>query len=263
MRSLVRVLLIVLPFSLTAGGARAELDASIAPETDLVGNWLVKVANSKRLRVLTIEKVVGTDERRYTVSAKYGWAAAKKRTPVTDAALVAKDNGYELSFVTGAGSRIVAVMTEPDRLSGTFTGRKGYVFKVVLTSASEAELKSAAVPLVRPNSEISLVYVGAWDCPSCRHWESSREAEWLESETAKAISYRNVQAYWFRDTRDLSRWPADLHWIPETGLANSGTPRFLVLVDGKVVRNLRGTGAWDREVAPLLNQLVQRRRAGG
>jgi len=66
-----------------------------------------------------------------------------------------------------------------------------------------------------------------------------------------------VIAATFMDTRNTASWPTDIRWIRDQDHANSGTPRWIILADGKIVRNIRGTGNWDKDAIPYLQDLMK------
>lgn len=125
----------------------------------------------------------------------------------------------------------------------------------VVYGATDGSRQLISGPKVAPK-EIMLVYVGAHNCPSCAFWESQLRKPFLDSVEAKQIKFREVKAGTYMDTRGTAPWPDDIKWIRDQGAANSGTPRFIVVVDGKIARNIFGSGNWGREALPLLQRLV-------
>ena len=105
-----------------------------------------------------------------------------------------------------------------------------------------------------PASKIMLVYVGANNCPYCRDWESVKDGVVTRLQ-AKGVEYRESISPSFADTSSPYYWPDDIKWITTENAAfvKGGTPRFLVLVDGKIVRNKRGiSGASEGYIDQLL-----------
>lgn len=110
--------------------------------------------------------------------------------------------------------------------------------------------------------EVTVLYVGAYDCPPCGFWERVRKPAFLESAEAKQVNYREVKSGSYRSTMREADWPQDVRWIRELGAAQAGTPRFIVAVDGKIVRNVRGVGNWDTDALPLIQRLAASKARG-
>jgi len=109
--------------------------------------------------------------------------------------------------------------------------------------------------------DVMVLYVGAHNCPPCAFWESASKPTFLASPAAKKLTFREVKAGTYMDTRGSGSWPDDLKWIRDAGRADAGTPRFIVVVDGKIVKNR--TGNWSGEVLPFVEKLVERLPAKG
>lgn len=54
-------------------------------------------------------------------------------------------------------------------------------------------------------------------------------------------------------------WPADVRWIRDSLEVEHGTPRFIVVSDGKILLHKFGIRAWASDVFPLLQRLVAER----
>lgn len=98
-----------------------------------------------------------------------------------------------------------------------------------------------------------LVYVGGWDCPPCIAWKNKNKAAFLASPLAKKLRYVEVESPKLREVYQVSYWPADLQFvrdqIPEK--QRFGTPRFLVVRDGKLMASEWGRGEWERTLTQL------------
>ncbi len=111
--------------------------------------------------------------------------------------------------------------------------------------------------------QITVVYVGAWNCAPCGGWEATRRRPFLESALAGSVVFREVKAGTYVDTRNTAKWPDDIQWIRDRNAANAGTPRFIVVADRRIVLNTRGAGNWDKEVVPALQRLVALKAKAG
>lgn len=108
-----------------------------------------------------------------------------------------------------------------------------------------------------PSSRITVVYVGAYNCPYCLSWEAAKDSVIVRLH-AKGVEYREAVSPSYSDTSDPYYWPDDLKWITTQNAAfvARGTPRFLVLVDNTIVTNQVGLGNFPED---YINQLVAAR----
>lgn len=113
---------------------------------------------------------------------------------------------------------------------------------------------SRIVGLAEGAGKMSLVYVGAFNCAPCTAWERKYRAHTAEFCGKNGIDFREVKAGTYKDTKYTAPWPDDLEWIAKSGNATRGTPRFIVIVDGKIRRNTLGLGGWETEVWPMLQR---------
>jgi len=106
-----------------------------------------------------------------------------------------------------------------------------------------------AVPtLVRPvlaASHIQVVYVGGLDCPYCTVWKDQYKQDWVESPYFKQVQWIEVDVPHLREAYQERYWPGVLAPIREQLPKKSGTPRFIVVRDGKVVSNELGVNKWE------------------
>lgn len=104
--------------------------------------------------------------------------------------------------------------------------------------------------------KVEVIYLGTNDCPYCRHWEAARKPELLASSEGKAASYREVHGETLRKPIEAAHYPADLKWLAEQIGPSRGVPRFVLVVDGKVVMNVMGTEAYQQAFLPALRRAV-------
>ena len=104
--------------------------------------------------------------------------------------------------------------------------------------------------------KVEVIYLGANDCPYCRHWEASRKPELLASPEAKAFTYREVHGDTLRKPIEAKHYPDDLKWVAEAIGPSRGVPRFLLVVDGKVTHSVYGTEAYQQVFLPALRRAV-------
>jgi hypothetical protein len=100
-------------------------------------------------------------------------------------------------------------------------------------------------------SGLQVIYVGGWDCPPCRHWRTAYEAKWLASPEFKRVTWTEVEAPRLKEAYRERYWPGELRAVLEQLPKKSGTPRFLIVKDGRVVSNQFGGSKWLNTMADL------------
>jgi hypothetical protein len=122
-----------------------------------------------------------------------------------------------------------------------------------------------SVPVsVKADSVIDLVYLGGPDCPYCRAWEANELPRLREMPDYRHIRFTHVLKVIASPVPEQSRLPAHLQpmygeLVRQTG-GRSGSPQFVLLVDGNAVDGGFGTQAYHR-LLPLVSELVARKRA--
>lgn len=104
--------------------------------------------------------------------------------------------------------------------------------------------------------KVEVIYLGANDCPYCRHWQAARKPELLASPEAKAFTYHEVHGETLRKPIEAKHYPAELKWVAEAIGPSRGVPRFLLVVDGKITQSVYGTEAYQHIFLPALRRAV-------
>lgn len=110
---------------------------------------------------------------------------------------------------------------------------------------------AATVRSARAGSGIRVIYVGGWDCPPCTQWKNKYKAEWLASPEFRKVTWIEVDPPRLKEAYQERYWPGELKPILDQLPRKSGTPRFLIVRDGKVVFNGFGVSKWTDAVAEI------------
>jgi hypothetical protein len=119
--------------------------------------------------------------------------------------------------------------------------RRSLVLASIVTLASPEAYAAA--------NEIQLVYVGGRDCPACAEWVRDSRPRFLASSLYKKVRYVEVETARMRAAYDVSNWPDHLVTILQNLPLKSGTPRFLIVMNGQLYAN--ELGRWNRTVSYL------------
>jgi len=113
---------------------------------------------------------------------------------------------------------------------------------------SATALVPAPVPALA-SGRIQVVYVGGADCPYCTVWKKEYQKGWLDSAYIKQVQWIEVDVPHLREAYQQRYWQGDLAAIREQLRDKSGTPRFIVVRDGKVVSSELGVNKWEDTVS--------------
>ena len=100
-------------------------------------------------------------------------------------------------------------------------------------------------------SEVKVIYVGGWDCQPCSNWKNQYKAAWLASPEFRKVTWVEVDPPKLKEAYQERHWPGDLKPILDQLPRKTGTPRFLIVQDGKIVSNEFGTNKWTRTMSDL------------
>lgn len=112
-----------------------------------------------------------------------------------------------------------------------------------------------AAPAAHAASDIKVIYIGGWDCPPCTTWKNNNKAAWLASPEHRRVTYVEVDAPRLKEAYQERYWPGDLKPILDQLPRKSGTPRFLIVRDGRVVANEFGGSKWANIMTELRKML--------
>lgn len=121
--------------------------------------------------------------------------------------------------------------------------RRAFLIASLLAPTSLASAHAA--------SDLTVIYVGGWDCPPCTRWKNTQKAHWLASPEFHKVTWVEVETPRLKEAYQERYWPADLRPVLAKLPRKGGTPRFLIVKDGKVVSNEFGGGRWATTMTDL------------
>lgn len=121
--------------------------------------------------------------------------------------------------------------------------RRAFLFAALAASTAAAPVRAAP--------GLQVIYVGGWDCPYCITWQNQHKAAWLASPEFKRVTYTEVDPPKLREAYQERYWPGELKAILEQIPRKSGTPRFLIVKDGRIVSNEFGVTKWELTMTHL------------
>ncbi len=113
--------------------------------------------------------------------------------------------------------------------------------ELVAAGLAGALLPAAAV--AQP-AQITVLYIGAWDCPPCSGWKMKYKPDWIASPEFKKVRWEMVDPPSLRQAYERKNWPKDLWPLLDKIPLKIGTPRFIVAKDGEIVVNSTNQHDW-------------------
>jgi hypothetical protein len=118
-----------------------------------------------------------------------------------------------------------------------------------------ALLASTSLSAMAQEKPYMLIYVGGWDCPPCIAWKNNRKKEFLSSPQMAKLAFVEIESPKLKEAYRNEYWPEKYRPIRDQLTRKSGTPRFILVKDGKVLSNEWGQGEWDRTWAKI-NEII-------
>lgn len=275
-----RVLLKLLLAFVLIGNVAAQSKDQIGDALD--GAWLVSVGEGSRDRFLILSGARLETGKVLVNQATYGYVDGKGK-PVNDWRGEVSGDVIHLHFLTPAQSAIdVRFPFGTSALEGSMNTAEGKIFPVRWTRidpeelqslrlASQANRRVTEATSVHKDSKISLVYIGAADCPACRGYEAEffgrmKKMAQIFPEFS-TIQYVKVSLGSYKGTLSAGVFPPELEWLAGVGptgkpvLRKRGTPFFAAVVDQKVIAQGHGVGALETLVAPAVKAAMSERGA--
>lgn len=114
-----------------------------------------------------------------------------------------------------------------------------------------ASLAVSAASTARAASHLQVIYVGGQDCPPCRRWSTTYKDKWLASPEYRQVVWYEIEPPLLREAYQEQHWPEALWSVLDQVPRRSGTPRFLIVADGRIVSNEMGVSKWLNTMAEL------------
>jgi hypothetical protein len=114
-----------------------------------------------------------------------------------------------------------------------------------------ASLAASAAGTARAANDLQVIYIGGQDCGPCQRWRSTYEARWLASPEYQRVVWYEVEPPHLMQAYQERHWPEALRPVLTQVPRKSGTPRFLIVDDGRIVSNEMGVSKWLNTMAEL------------
>jgi hypothetical protein len=105
-------------------------------------------------------------------------------------------------------------------------------------------------------SPLTVIYVGGADCPPCLNWKTKYRAAWLSSPEFHKVQWIEVEPARLKEAYQSRFWEGALAPILDQLPRKTGTPRFLLVQDGRIIDNQLGGGAWPRVLSEVKTHIA-------
>ena len=126
--------------------------------------------------------------------------------------------------------------------------RRALLFAALAASTVSVAAHAKSNPAA---SDVKVIYVGGWDCPPCTRWKNAQKARWLASPEFQKVTWLEVEAPKLKEAYQERYWPGELKPILDQIPRKGGTPRFLIVQDGRIVSNEFGGSRWEATMTDL------------
>jgi hypothetical protein len=114
-----------------------------------------------------------------------------------------------------------------------------------------ASLAASAAGTARAASSPQVIYIGGKDCGPCQRWRSAYHERWLGSPEYRQVIWYEIEPAHLTEAYRERHWPEALRPVLAQVPRKSGTPRFLIVSDGRIVSNEIGVSKWLNTMAEL------------
>ena len=122
--------------------------------------------------------------------------------------------------------------------------RRAFVFASLAASAG-------VCPARAQTAYVQVIYIGGLDCPPCRRWRETYKDKWVGSPGYRQVVWYEIEPPHLKEAYRERHWPAALLPVLEQVPRKSGTPRFLIVRNGRIVSNEIGVSKWLNTMAEL------------
>lgn len=105
--------------------------------------------------------------------------------------------------------------------------------------------------------EVTVIYVGADDCPPCRQWSRDYRPRFVASDEFPKLTYREVVAPKLFDLMNDSYWPQDLQAYRQKLDPRSAVPLWFVVVGDRIAVTATGLRQWEDQALPKINSILR------
>jgi hypothetical protein len=108
-------------------------------------------------------------------------------------------------------------------------------------------------------TKVTLVYVGADNCPPCDSWQRNQATKFRNSTEFSRLEYREVKSPNLFDVLKDDYWPDDLRIYRQALNQRAGVPLWLVIADDQLVLQRSGLSQWQDAILPKIKSLTGRK----
>ncbi len=124
--------------------------------------------------------------------------------------------------------------------------------RTFLLGSTAALVMGAGLSPALAGSGAYILIVMARDCPWCIDWNAHDRPTFARLTKAQGVPVREVEVMRYSDIREDAAWPADLKPVLAQIRQTNGTPRFIIVQNGRIVQHAVGRRQYQLGILPLL-----------
>lgn len=121
---------------------------------------------------------------------------------------------------------------------------------LLLGTAAALATGGGLVPALAASSSYILLIM-ARDCPWCMDWNAFDRPAFSRMTREQGVRVREVEVMRYSDIREEAAWPADLKPVLAQIRQTDGTPRFIIVQNGRIVQHAVGRRQYQLGILPL------------
>jgi hypothetical protein len=140
-----------------------------------------------------------------------------------------------------------------------FSRRTSLAVAILIAAAilADGPAQTPEAARTQESGDITVLYVGADDCPPCRVWQNAEGAAFRASPEFSRLTYREVKSPTLYDVLNDENWPDDLRRYRDRSDHRAGVPMWMVIARGNIVSRGFGPTQWRQSIWPTVRSLVR------
>jgi hypothetical protein len=104
-------------------------------------------------------------------------------------------------------------------------------------------------------ADLTIIYVGAKDCPPCQVFKSQDLPHWSKSSYARNVRFVQIEAPRMTGAYSARYWPANYRFVLQQ-VTLPIVPQFFLLNSGTIVVSAAGVSGWRSQILPMIPGVV-------
>jgi hypothetical protein len=145
------------------------------------------------------------------------------------------------------------------------TGWGGGILSDRIALSRRRALAGAAAAAVAPGPalaqsrtagmDLTIIYVGAKDCPPCQVFKNQDLPHWSRSPSARSVRFVHIEAPRMTGAYSARYWPSNYRFVLQQ-VTVPIVPQFFLLEGNIIVKSAAGISGWRSQILPMIPGVV-------